>query len=238
MATNAQILANQANAHHSTGPKTDAGKARVAHNATTHGLTTGYLVISAAERPEFDELAAQFDCAFLPDGAVEVATCDQIVDAAWRLRKIHLLEAEMADKLEIDPLVCPECVPGLKQLARYRATVEMAFYRAMKLLGEIQTRRAARDRHLLDIEKTELPVHVEPPVYARADWSTSDRNKFLIMHGRLGPNTIWDLVVDEHHIATWVRRATPQADSPDQTQSAPAPAGADGFANSNPIQGL
>jgi hypothetical protein len=38
MTSTRQLEANRANARRSTGPKTASGKARVAHNAITHGL--------------------------------------------------------------------------------------------------------------------------------------------------------------------------------------------------------
>lgn len=233
MASPAKVLANQVNSKRSTGPKTAAGKARSARNAATHGLTIGYLVVEESEREAYEEFASQFRAAAQPDGLLETATCQQIVDAAWRLRKIHSLHARMAAESHLDPLANPECAAALKQLARYRAATEMAFYRSMKTLQEIQTRRAARTRHLLEIEKVELPIHVEPSVYGRARWSTEDRENYLTMHGRLGPNQIWDLEVDEFHQAAWVRRPDPpsggtkpvnHAELPVQSQSAFCPA--------------
>ncbi|MFN0101995.1 MAG: hypothetical protein ACKV2U_07890 [Bryobacteraceae bacterium] len=217
MASLAQILANQANAQESTGPRTTAGKARSAANSTTHGFTTGYLVIAETEKEAYVEFNSSLDDALLPEGALELATFQQIVDSAWRLRKLHTLHAELAEAHQLDPLIVPACAPALKQLARYRAAVETAFYRAMKTFGELQTRRAARGRHLHEVEKTELPPELEPSVYAKSEWSTGDREKYLLMHGRIGPRQIWDLEVDECHQAVWVRR-------PDTEPPGPRPA--------------
>ena len=52
MASPAQALANSQNAQHSTGPKTEAGKAKIAANGISHGLFTAYerLAPEAAER--------------------------------------------------------------------------------------------------------------------------------------------------------------------------------------------
>jgi hypothetical protein len=44
MATEKQILANQQNAQHSTGPRTEAGKRRSRRNAVRHGLTAETLI--------------------------------------------------------------------------------------------------------------------------------------------------------------------------------------------------
>ena len=56
MATAAQNIANQANAHHSTGPRTLEGKARISQNAVRHGLTAKHLVVREDERKEFATL--------------------------------------------------------------------------------------------------------------------------------------------------------------------------------------
>ena len=39
MSTEAQIAANRQNAQHSTGPKSDEGKAKICWNAFRHGLS-------------------------------------------------------------------------------------------------------------------------------------------------------------------------------------------------------
>ena len=44
MTSERQIVANRANAQASTGPKTDAGKARSSRNALKHGATAKYLL--------------------------------------------------------------------------------------------------------------------------------------------------------------------------------------------------
>jgi len=59
MATAAQTIANQANALHSTGPKTPEGKDRAARNNTRHGLTLGVLVIAGHEKDAHTALAAE-----------------------------------------------------------------------------------------------------------------------------------------------------------------------------------
>lgn len=207
MATQAQILANQANAQHSTGPASAAGKQRSSQNGRTHGLSTGYLIVDPSEEHLYEEFAFHLELSLLPEGAMEIATFQQIVDASWRLRKLHSLHAELATDHQMDPLVNPECVAQLKQLARYRAAIEMAFYRAMKLLGTLQTRRATRNLHLHEVEKAELPPNVTPEVYAKSAWSSDDREMFLQMHGRIGPNRIWDQGIDPFYQAFWVRRA-------------------------------
>ncbi len=59
MATQAQSLANAANAQHSTGPRTGEGKAKSARNATTHGFTV-----------DVHEIGAKLHVAFVVEGSV------------------------------------------------------------------------------------------------------------------------------------------------------------------------
>ena len=77
MPTAAQVLANQANAQHSTGPKSAAGKAKVSQNATTHGLATGLLHVAEADREAFRQFEANLKEDARPQGALERETCNQ-----------------------------------------------------------------------------------------------------------------------------------------------------------------
>ena len=56
MGTEAQLKANQANAQHSTGPKSPEGKAAVSQNNFRHGLSGYFQVLPWEKQEEFDEL--------------------------------------------------------------------------------------------------------------------------------------------------------------------------------------
>jgi hypothetical protein len=57
MPTKAQTTANAANAQHSTGPKTDAGKAASSLNHLSHSLTgTAFTVLDWEDQNAFDAL--------------------------------------------------------------------------------------------------------------------------------------------------------------------------------------
>jgi hypothetical protein len=53
MATPAQIIANQANAQRSTGPRTVEGKQASSANATSHGLTSRSTVLPGEDPEEY-----------------------------------------------------------------------------------------------------------------------------------------------------------------------------------------
>src|SRR5581483_2138923 len=96
MATSAQLDANRANAQLSTGPVTPEGKARVSQNARKHGLTAKNLVLSAGEREEFEEFRDELTAELAPQGVVETLTFNELLHAAWNLRRYRRVEAEAA----------------------------------------------------------------------------------------------------------------------------------------------
>jgi hypothetical protein len=98
MASTAQLEANRANAQLSTGPRTEAGKARSACNATTHGLTSRVPV--AISRGPFAEDPGRVQ-AFIdqvvrdlePVGVQEQAEATHIAALYVRMQRLLGLEA-------------------------------------------------------------------------------------------------------------------------------------------------
>ena len=90
MSTPAQIEANQANARHSTGPRTPEGKAASATNATRHGFFSRHAVLlNEEEHRQFESLRNSYVYTFSPANIVEVALLDQLVLAAWGQHRRH-----------------------------------------------------------------------------------------------------------------------------------------------------
>ena len=90
--TEAQLVANRANAQFSTGPRTEKGKRRSSLNAFRHGLT-GQIVIHTAE----DQRAFQKHCddirgSLAPVGALETTLAQFIAEDYWRLNRARALE--------------------------------------------------------------------------------------------------------------------------------------------------
>ena len=52
----ARLTANVANSQHSTGPRTQEGKARSSQNACKHGLSAREVIIAPGEQEEFQQL--------------------------------------------------------------------------------------------------------------------------------------------------------------------------------------
>ena len=157
MATPAQVLANQANAQHSTGPRTSEGKARSSRNSFQHGLTLGVLVVADEEIEAFEAFIAEMRADLFPVDPMQEEAFHQFIDGAWRLRKIRALLDEMAAGHAADPFVRPECAPKIHALMRHRAAAEMLVYRSLQALREMQTAAFYRAMHLTPEEEEVIP---------------------------------------------------------------------------------
>jgi len=141
MLSEARQTANAANSRLSTGPRTGEGKARSSQNARTHGLTAAQLVIAAEDREEFDELHDQLQADIRPQGALQQILFDQLVAAAWNLRRILRMEAELTATTAtyIDILDNPDLTAKLDRLARHQTRIERSFHRSLRELKSLQT---------------------------------------------------------------------------------------------------
>jgi hypothetical protein len=158
MSTTKQNEANLANAQLSTGPRTAEGKARSSLNAVKHGLTAAHLLIPTESADDFEAHAASLRAHFAPADPLRSLLVDQLIAAAWRLRRARLFERlileERADDIEEFQKVQGETYhdpadyfalayrgdcsgeKALDSLSRHEARVERAFYRALKALGD------------------------------------------------------------------------------------------------------
>jgi hypothetical protein len=157
MATTAQIVANQANAKLSTGPKTPEGKACVAQNALRHGLTAKHLVIRPDEQEEFDSFQHELTAELNPQGPTETTVYQDLLHAAWNLKRLRRLEAESCLGT-IDDLIDAKTAAILDRICRYQSRAQRAYYKALKELRILQTNRALRALKLHPHDAPAVPV--------------------------------------------------------------------------------
>ena len=94
MTTEAQVLANRANAQKSTGPRTPEGKAKVAQNAVTHGLLAKEALVVGEDLDQFDLFRDQMRADLAPAGIVESLLVERIVGLSWRLQRAERFHTE------------------------------------------------------------------------------------------------------------------------------------------------
>jgi hypothetical protein len=161
MSTAAQILANQANAQKSTGPKTDTGKAISAQNRRSHGLTyTGgaFAVLPCENQADYERLLAELHEEYVPASATESLLVTRMAQHQWlRDRSLRLQEScfdpatgEIAD------------IKKLSLYLRYSTAHERAFHRCLSdLLKLIATKQKIQNGFESEKRKKELhPIHV------------------------------------------------------------------------------
>ena len=93
MSSEAQKMANRANAELSTGPKTETGKAKSSHNALKTGLTGRTVLLPTDDVAAYTCHAERFVLDYQPATDAEKALVQTIADTEWRLLRIPALES-------------------------------------------------------------------------------------------------------------------------------------------------
>src|ERR1700738_3833870 len=95
MGSDRRIEANRRNARRSTGPRTADGKARVASNALTHGLTAKQIILRNENPRDFEAFRISLMNDLNLKGALQEVLGERIVIDSWRLRRVPVLEAAL-----------------------------------------------------------------------------------------------------------------------------------------------
>jgi hypothetical protein len=96
MSSAAQVAANIENATHSTGPRTEEGRARSSQNAIKHGLTSNKcLLLPDEDEEEFRRFEAGLKHTYMPLNYVEAELVDDIISIQWRRKRAAALEARI-----------------------------------------------------------------------------------------------------------------------------------------------
>jgi hypothetical protein len=88
-----QLIANLANAQHSTGPKTEKGKHRTRLNAYRHGLTGQIRLLTAEEHEAFELHCTGIRESLEPVGVLETELAQSIAEDHWRLKRARAIES-------------------------------------------------------------------------------------------------------------------------------------------------
>ena len=93
MATAARIVANQANALLSTGPRTPEGKARSAQNSRTHGLFSAVDAFTPLDREAYQAFLQHFTHTWAPTTDASLYMVEQLALAHFRLERVRAIQA-------------------------------------------------------------------------------------------------------------------------------------------------
>jgi hypothetical protein len=149
---------NRANAQHSTGPRSEAGKQRSALNALTHGLTARTAVLPSEDQAAYQHHCRQFENEYRPATPTETQLVHELADTSWRLNRIPLLEAGL-----LSPAPSPEspapAVAALATLGLHGQRLSRQFQKTLVQLRDLQAERLERQRRDLRDAASVLEFH-------------------------------------------------------------------------------
>ncbi len=164
MSTEAQIAANKANAQHSTGPKTPAGKAASSVNHIRHGLTGEFRLMAGEDPGEYDLLRCGFVTEHKPTTFTEEILVERMAQHQFLCQRALSLQSivlESRGKREQD------VERSLALYMRYQTTNERAFH---KCLNDLLKLRA---------EKRKAEIGFESQERAKAEAARKESNQAI-----------------------------------------------------------
>jgi len=136
-----KLAANQANARHSTGPRTTEGKAKSGQNAIKHGIFAKRFLngASADDVAEIETAIQEMRDYYQPVGRLEEMLVEKIVvESARYARILGFEEQELSRKHAFFGV-------GLDRFGRYSTSTNRALSRAIEDLAGVQAARRARE---------------------------------------------------------------------------------------------
>jgi hypothetical protein len=153
----AQIAANRENATHSTGPKSDIGKAIVSQNRTVHGLNYNpetFRVLACQDQAQYDALLQALREEQNPLNTTESLLVTAMAQHTWLLQRANRLQeicfnqetAEITDQKLFTLYLRYACLRSkLQPVDRKPTTHERAFHKCLTDLLKPKIRKA-KDR--------------------------------------------------------------------------------------------
>jgi hypothetical protein len=162
---------NRANAQHSTGPRTPAGKHRSSLNALQHGLTSRSAVLPSEDLAAYQRHIQQFHDEYQPATPTETQLVHELANTAWRLNRIPLLEADLLARAANPP--AEQASPTGQEMAfdivdAHRALATLGlhgqrlsrqFQKTLTQLRDIQAERRERQQRDLKDAAALLELH-------------------------------------------------------------------------------
>jgi hypothetical protein len=145
-----------------TGPKTAAGKARSAQNATRHGLAGRVVVLPSEDLSVYRQFCEDFIADLHPETSVEREFAQAVADGHWRLRRVRTTEDSMfalghdegqgdfdANHPSIHAAYTAaktfrDHAPAFNTLSIYEQRIQRGIEKNMKQLRELQADRKTR----------------------------------------------------------------------------------------------
>jgi hypothetical protein len=155
MSTEAQIRANRENAHHSTGPQTENGKAACCLNNFRHGLAGGFCVLPSEDQDEFDAFLCGLRAEHQPSTLTEQLLVQKMAEHYWLSQRAQRLQdLTMAEAHRAFGARCArshEDLPAKDQdrqfalFLRYQTTNDRAFHQCLNQLLKLRAEKRKQE---------------------------------------------------------------------------------------------
>ena len=136
MSTEAQIIANQKNSRHSTGPKSAEGKGTVSMNACRHGLSGAFLFLPGEVPADFEKLQDGLRTEHNPETPTETLLVESMAQHYWLQQRAIRLQGRCFN----DAGVC-DAEKELALYLRYQTTHERAFHKSLNTLLKLRAEK-------------------------------------------------------------------------------------------------
>ena len=143
MSTANQIAANIATAKHSTGPRTEAGKAVSSQNALKHGLTAQTVLLPGEDEAAYRKMCEGFFDDYQPETTSERELVQFLCDTHWRLARCSRLEVRAMSSDNPD-------YKTLDIISKHEARLKKTYSTTLKDIFELIGRRRQCYREALE----------------------------------------------------------------------------------------
>ena len=156
MSSTSQI--NRANAQHSTGPKTEAGKKRSSQNALRHGLTSEIVVMPNEDLEAYQSHLKSFMDEYQPQGATELNLVQSLADTSWRQNRIVAIESNVL-MFSTMTLMPENDSKVLANLSLHSQRLARQFERTVTQFRDLQNSRLAQMRQEMEAVLDIMEIH-------------------------------------------------------------------------------
>ena len=147
----AKLAANRQNAQHSTGPKTEAGKAQSRRNALKHGIFAANMFVYGETPSEYQELLGALREDLAPEGALEELLVEKIAICVWRGKRVLRCEGglvrssvDYSEKEMRDWRALPIEWEYMDRVLRYDGMMQRQLFSTLSQLERLQRARSER----------------------------------------------------------------------------------------------
>jgi hypothetical protein len=137
------------------GPKTTEGKARIAINAITHGISSTRLVVPGESSTAWAASRTAIVDALAPIGPVETTLAERVASAVRRLQRVTAYEEAAIAEREHLETASARLLPhplDIDKIIRYEAHLTRQFYQALHELESMQAARRGQPAPLLRVD--------------------------------------------------------------------------------------